>query len=285
MIARNLYQPENGARPLSFSDTAPVWSNCLDSHSADESLSGRTLSATCASLAKKGLIETTDDRRTKAQRRGEPDESTIALTREGFAMWQAAFPFQQPVVSIVEATMKNKNTSASSSSTSTSAKGKPTVGKGNILPVGQKNALPSPVSVVSSTPSSPVNPVPTKGATMNATLKFRKTDKSGSSSYAIEGLRSSVYFNKGMFAGEPPTTLEVTLPEGFAFGEPGAKPAVGIAALTPEQRAAAAAQRKAELAAMTPAERAALKVEQARKTLEAAEKAAAKAAQSVAAKA
>jgi hypothetical protein len=108
-----------------------------------------------------------------------------------------------------------------------------------------------------------------------ATLKFRKTDKSGSSSYAIEGLKSSVYFNKGMFAGEPPTTLDITLPDGFAFGEPGAKTA-GAVGMTKEQREAALAERKAKLAAMTPAERASLKIEAAKKALEAAEKQAAK---------
>ena len=70
-----------------------------------------------------------------------------------------------------------------------------------------------------------------------ATLKFRKTDKSGSSSYAIEGLKSSVYFNKGMFAADPPTTLEITLPEGFQFGEPG-KSNAGAVGMTKEQREA-----------------------------------------------
>ena len=127
--------------------------------------------------------------------------------------------------------MKTKSASAAAA-----PKGKSTVGKGNILPVGQNIALPSDKTALSSSQST-VNPVQ-KGATMSATLKFRKTDKSGSSSYAIPGLRSSVYFNKGMFAGDPPATLEVTLPEGFAFGDPDAKPVAGVAAMTPEQRSA-----------------------------------------------
>lgn len=148
---------------------------------------------------------------------------------------------------------------------------------GNNLPEGQNIALSERNSALSSVKSTAtVNPVQEKN-TM-ATLKFRKTDKSGSSSFSIEGVKSSVYFNKGMFAGEPPQTLEINLPDGFAFAEPGARPAAGATAMTPEQRAAAAAQRKAELAAMTPAQRAQLKVENAQKALEAAQKAAAKAA-------
>lgn len=146
--------------------------------------------------------------------------------------------------------------------------------KGNNLPEGQNIALPASTSALSSSTS---NNRSQENRQM-ATLKYRKTDKSGSSSFAIDGVKSSVYFNKGMFAGEPPQTLEISLPEGFAFAEPGAKPNVGAVAMTPEQRKEAAEKRKAELAAMTPAQRAALKVEAARKTLEAAEKAAAKAA-------
>ncbi|MFI5222645.1 MAG: hypothetical protein ACHQX3_00120 [Nitrospirales bacterium] len=145
-------------------------------------------------------------------------------------------------------------------------------GNGNTLSAGQNNALPTAGSGVSSSSSSSTT---TQENRMEATLKFRKTDKSGSSSYAIEGLKSSVYFNKGMFAGEPPATLEVKLPEGFKFGEPGQSTG-GFVGMTKEQREAALAERKAKLAAMTPAERANLKIEAARKTLEAAEKAAAK---------
>ena len=150
-----------------------------------------------------------------------------------------------------------------------------TKASGNILPQQQKNALPNAETGVSSTASSVSSHTRQEKNRMNATLKFRKTDKSGSSSYAIEGLKSSVYFNKGMFAGEPPASLEITLPEGFSFGEPG-QTRPGVASMTPEQRAAALADRKAKLAAMSPAERAQLKIDQARKTLEAAEKAAAK---------
>ena len=109
-----------------------------------------------------------------------------------------------------------------------------------------------------------------------ATLKYRKTDKSGSSSYSIEGLKSSVYFNKGMFAGEAPATLEISLPDGFTFSTPGAVKAAGVVAMTKEERATAAAARKAALAAQTPAERAAAKVETARLALKKAEAAAAK---------
>lgn len=92
MIALNDYQPSNGGRPESFEDTSAVWSNCLDCHASPESIDGRTLSAACASLAKKGLVETYNDLRTKAQRRGDIDGSTIALTRSGYAAWLFAYP-------------------------------------------------------------------------------------------------------------------------------------------------------------------------------------------------
>lgn len=86
MIARNLYQPMNGARPDSYNDTSAVWSNCLDSNSAGaEQLAGRTLSATCASLAKKGLVSTFDDV-------SDRKSSTIELTAAGFDAWLAAYP-------------------------------------------------------------------------------------------------------------------------------------------------------------------------------------------------
>ncbi|MFI5222845.1 MAG: hypothetical protein ACHQX3_01160 [Nitrospirales bacterium] len=148
-------------------------------------------------------------------------------------------------------------------------------GSGIILPAGQKTALPTAGSGVSSSAASSTT-TEKKEKRQMATLKFRKTDKSGSSSYAIEGLKSSVYFNKGMFAGEPPAELEIELPDGFAFGEPGQRAATGAIGMTKEQREAALAERKAKLAAMTPAERAALKIDAARKALEVAEKAAAK---------
>jgi hypothetical protein len=100
MIALNDYQQSNGSRPESFDETTPVWSNCLDCNSSTEQLRGRTLSATCASLAKKGLVETYDDTRKRGRTRRvagnlfstQPDESTIALTRAGYDAWLAAWP-------------------------------------------------------------------------------------------------------------------------------------------------------------------------------------------------
>ena len=89
-LALNLYQPNNGARPMTFNETSDVWSNCLDSHNAPKSLKGRTLSATCASLAKKGLVSTFND--TKPHRRGELNESTIRLTSVGYDEWRKAYP-------------------------------------------------------------------------------------------------------------------------------------------------------------------------------------------------
>lgn len=78
-----------------------------------------------------------------------------------------------------------------------------------------------------------------------ATLKMRKMDKSGATSYAIEGLKRSVYFNQGMFHdGKIPPTVEIALPAGFAFSSPEA-PKTKVP-LTPAERVAAA---KAALAA------------------------------------
>lgn len=90
MIARNTYQPANGGRPDTFDDTAPIWSKLITDTSAAASLTGRTISATCASLAKKGLVTTTDA--SPNRRRSEPDDSTISLTEAGFAAWLDAFP-------------------------------------------------------------------------------------------------------------------------------------------------------------------------------------------------
>jgi len=153
--------------------------------------------------------------------------------------------------------------------------------KQNILPVGQNNALPTVESGVSSIAAAgqagnvtSVTRQQEKNPMATATLKFRKTDKSGSSSYSIEGVKSSVYFNKGMFAGEPPQTLSIDLPDGFTFTQPGDAKVAGVAALTPEQRKANAAALAAKRAAMTPAEKAAERLERARAALAAAEKAA-----------
>ena len=81
-----------------------------------------------------------------------------------------------------------------------------------------------------------------------ATLKMRKTDKSGATSYAIDGLKRSVYFNAGMFQdGKIPATVEISLPPGFSFSSPeAAKPKAPKVPLTPAERVAAA---KAALAA------------------------------------
>ena len=111
-----------------------------------------------------------------------------------------------------------------------------------------------------------------------ATLTKRKTDKSGSTSFAVAGLKSSVYFNKGMFANDKiPDSVDITLPDGFSFSEPGSVK-TGIAKLTPEERKANAVALAAKRAAMSPAEKAAARLEAAKAALAAAEKAAAKAA-------
>jgi hypothetical protein len=149
----------------------------------------------------------------------------------------------------------------------------------NNQPPGKNTACLSGKGAVDSAATSETGVKPTtaqEGTHMKAVLNFRKTDKSGSSSYAIAGVKSSVYFNKGMFKGAAPATLEIELPDGFAFSAPGdAKPA-GIAKMTPEERKAAQVAAKAKRDAMTPAEKAAAKLEKAKKALAAAEAEAAK---------
>lgn len=83
------------------------------------------------------------------------------------------------------------------------------------------------------------------------TLRKRGTDKSGNTSYAREGVRASVYFNKQMFSGEPPA--EITL-DAENLAEPGAvKPSANSAekAAKAQERAAKALARaeKAKAAA------------------------------------
>lgn len=74
------------------------------------------------------------------------------------------------------------------------------------------------------------------------TLKMRKTDKSGATSYFVPGLHRSVYFNAGMFAdGKIPPSVEIVLPSGFAFASPeAAKPKAPRVPLTPAQKVEAA---------------------------------------------
>jgi hypothetical protein len=92
-----------------------------------------------------------------------------------------------------------------------------------------------------------------------ATLKMRKTDKSGATSYFIPGVHRSVYFNAGMFQdGKIPPSVEIALPSGFAFSSPEtAKPKAPRVPLTPAQKveaakAALAAAVKAAAAVATP---------------------------------
>lgn len=98
------------------------------------------------------------------------------------------------------------------------------------------------------------------------TLRKRKTDKSGSTSYSIDGLKSSVYFNKGMFAGEAPDTIEINADPSI-FAQPGSTVKAAAPRMTAEERKAEAARKKAEFDALSPAEKAALKLEAARAAL------------------
>lgn len=51
------------------------------------------------------------------------------------------------------------------------------------------------------------------------TLTKRKTNNSGNTSYARDGVRASVYINKQMFTGTPPETIEL---DAENLTEPGA---------------------------------------------------------------
>lgn len=84
LIARNLYQPVNGAVPDTYADTSAIWSMLILDSSSEfaGTFPKRSLSGVCASLAKKGLVEAYDY---KIKR-----DNTIALTESGFAAWQTS---------------------------------------------------------------------------------------------------------------------------------------------------------------------------------------------------
>lgn len=136
-----------------------------------------------------------------------------------------------------------------------------------ILPEAQNNACLQESLVVDSSASSTITNGPTaKGHKIMVTLRKRKTDKSGSTSYSIDGLKSSVYFNKGMFAGEAPDTIEINADPSI-FAQPGSTVKAAAPRMTAEERKAEAARKKAEFDALSPAEKAALKLEAARAAL------------------
>lgn len=64
-------------------------------------------------------------------------------------------------------------------------------------------------------------------------FKLRKLDKTGSAIYSAEGVRGSIYFSKGLMAGEAPAELEIAY-DGFT--PPGAaRQAAAPKNPTPEQ--------------------------------------------------
>ena len=75
------------------------------------------------------------------------------------------------------------------------------------------------------------------------TLTKRGTDKSGNTAYSRPGVRASVYFNKQMFAGEPPAEIQLVAESLAEPGQP--KPGVNTAerAAKAQERAAKAAER------------------------------------------
>lgn len=148
-------------------------------------------------------------------------------------------------------------------------------GRAPILPEVKNTASVPQENAVSSVKSTDPSGSSTRGRYM-ATFTQRKTDKSGSTSYAMPGVRSSVYFNKGIFAGAPPATIEIV--SDVPFAEPGAvKVATPKAPKeTPEQKTERLAAAKAARAAMTPKQKADARIATAKAALEAAEKAATK---------
>lgn len=59
-----------------------------------------------------------------------------------------------------------------------------------------------------------------KEGTMDITLQYKSTQKNGVSTYSSKELGGSVYFNKSLFAGQPPAEVTISAPEG-AFAPPG----------------------------------------------------------------
>jgi DNA-binding MarR family transcriptional regulator len=98
MLARSFYQPTNGAVPARFEDTDAVWSQGFASQTQSVyagALTGRTISAVCATLAKAGLVESQRDDNDRR-------EDTIRLTQAGFVAWQRRISSIVPLPKVAE---------------------------------------------------------------------------------------------------------------------------------------------------------------------------------------
>jgi hypothetical protein len=95
LIALDEYQPTNGSRPDAFEETSDIWTFSLSMSWTGFGGKPRSLAGVVSSLVKKGLVRTYDG--SNEIRFGtNQDPDTIAMTREGFAAWDAAFPKQSP---------------------------------------------------------------------------------------------------------------------------------------------------------------------------------------------
>jgi hypothetical protein len=103
-----------------------------------------------------------------------------------------------------------------------------------------------------------------KKAVATITVKFKGTQKNGIHTYSDESRGASVYFNKSLFAGQPPAELTFEAPDGV-FAEPGSSRAAARGA-SPEKLA------KQEEKAKKAQERADKAADRAKKALEASER-------------
>ena len=91
LIALDLYQPVNGARPESFDDTGDVWTEIVSDEARDAGVKRLQFAALCSTLTQKGLVRSYQG----STRCAGDDPSTIALTETGFAAWAESNPAKE----------------------------------------------------------------------------------------------------------------------------------------------------------------------------------------------
>lgn len=85
-IARDFYQPVNGAYPHDFRDTGAVWTFSVSDTLRGQGIASRAFSGLASTLKQKGLIDTYRG----TDRQQDPD--TIELTATGYTEWLRLFP-------------------------------------------------------------------------------------------------------------------------------------------------------------------------------------------------
>lgn len=91
LIARNEFQPLNGAYPTAYEHTTHVWTLAVASDASYAGMTSERFAACIARLIWKGFVVCYyGDRQMKDQRTLDPD--TIIMTSKGFAAWQKRFP-------------------------------------------------------------------------------------------------------------------------------------------------------------------------------------------------